>query len=259
MAQRWGVVSSEAAVQRAEATVNQAQQREAEAIEQPRWHRHAQRFETPEAATAALDTLARSWTYPQVDASSRIDHTRYAAQGRPTPTTPRKAIAWQIQAQVQPHDAQMGQRKPHQACWVVGTNMDASPVSDAEGMRASKGQAQAAGGLRFLTDPLCVVSSLFVNRPSRIQGLMRVMTGAVLVSAVAQRRLRQQLVRHNETVPHHMPHPTPRPTLRWVLQLLEGMHRVRVMVQGHVHDLIEGLHEVPIKILRLFGEGLCRL
>ena len=85
------------------------------------------------------------------------------------------------------------------------------------------------------------------------------MTGAVLVYAVAQRRLRQQLVRQHQAVPNHMHQPTQRPTLRWVCRLLEGMHRVRVTVQGHVHDLIEGLHEVQITILRLFGEGGCRL
>ena len=47
--------------------------------------------------------------------------------------------------------------------------------------------------------------------------------------------------------------------MRWVFQLLEGMHRVRVMVQGQVHDVIEGLNEVQSNILRLFGAEVCRL
>jgi transposase len=259
MAQRWLVVSSEAAVQRAEAPVNRARQREAEAIAKQLLHVQAKRFETPEAAQAALETLALSWQYHQADACNLIDHTRYACKGRPTPTTPLKAIAWQRQAQVRPHDEQRRQRKQHKACCVVGTTIDASQLSDAEVIRAYKGQAQAEGGFRFLKDPLCFVSSLFVKKPSRIQGLLMVMTGALLVYAVAQRRLRQQLVRQNQTVPNHIHQPTQRPTLRWVFQLLEGIHRVRVTVQGHVHDLIEGLNEVKIKILRLFGEGVCRL
>ena len=137
--------------------------------------------------------------------------------------------------------------------------MDASQVSDAEVMQAYKGQAQAAGGVRLLKAPLFFVSSLFVKKPSRIQGLLMVMTTALLVYSVAQRRLRQQLVRQNETVPNQIHQPTQRPTLRWVFQLLEGIHRVRVTVQGHVYDLIEGLNEVKIKILRLLGEGVCRL
>ena len=77
--------------------------------------------------------------------------------------------------------------------------------------------------------------------------------------AVTPRRRRQPLARQHETVPNQINQPTQRPTLRWVFQLLEGIHRVRVTVQGKVHDLIEGLNEVQIKILRLFGEEVCRL
>src|SRR5262249_44300435 len=47
MAQRWLVVSSEAAVQRAAATVNKTQQREAEAIAKQLFHLQATRFATP--------------------------------------------------------------------------------------------------------------------------------------------------------------------------------------------------------------------
>jgi transposase len=100
---------------------------------------------------------------------------------------------------------------------------------------------------------------LFVKKPSRIQGLLMVMTLALLVYSVTQRRLRQQVARQGKTVPNQINQPTAWPTLRWVFQLLEGIHRVRVTVQGQLHDLIEGLHEVQIKILRLFGEEVCRL
>jgi transposase len=164
-----------------------------------------------------------------------------------------------MHAQVRPHDEHMQQRKHQKACFVVGTTIDASQVSDAEVIRAYKGQAQAEGGFRFLKDPLFFVSSLFVKKPSRIQGLLMVMTGALLVYAVAQRRLRQQWMQQNKTVPNQIHQQTPRPTLRWVFQLLEGIHRVRVTVHGHMQDLIEGLNEVQITLLRLFGEGVCRL
>ena len=147
----------------------------------------------------------------------------------------------------------------HKGCFVVGTNIEVSHLSDLEVMAAYKGQAQAEGGLRFLKDPRFFVSSWFVKKPCRIQGLLMVMTCALLVYSVAQRRWRHSLARQNETIPNQINQPTARPTLRWVFQLLEGMHRVRVTVQGKVHNLIEGLNEVQIKILRLFGEEVCRL
>ena len=77
--------------------------------------------------------------------------------------------------------------------------------------------------------------------------------------AVTQRRLRGQVARQHDTLPTQINQLTARPTLRWVFQLLEGIHRVRVTVQGKVHDLIEGLNEVQVHILRLFGEDVCRL
>ena len=103
------------------------------------------------------------------------------------------------------------------------------------------------------------VRSAFVKKPSRIQGLLMVMTMALLVYAVAQRRLRQALARQNATLPNQIHQPTSRPTLRWIFQLLEGIHRVRVTIHDQVRTFIDGLSDVRIKILRLFGETVCEM
>jgi hypothetical protein len=71
--------------------------------------------------------------------------------------------------------------------------------------------------------------------------------------------MRQHLVQHNQTGPNQINQPTTSPTLRWVFQLLAGIHRVRVRGPGQVHDLIEGLNDVQINVLRLFGEQVCYL
>ena len=259
MAQRWLVVSSQAALQRAEVSITKAQQREWETIEKQLFHLQAKRFETPEAAQAALAVLAKSWRYHQVDTACVVAHQRYAGKGRPTPISLIKSIGWQMHAQGRPDQERMAWRKQQGACFVIGTNIDASQVSDAQVVQAYTAQAQAEGGFRFLKDPLFFVSSLFVKKPCRIQGLLMVMTLALLVYSVTQRRLRRQLSRQHETIPNQINQPTERPTLRWVFQLLEGIHRVRVTVQGKVHDLIEGLNEVQTRVLRLFGEEVCQL
>ena len=164
-----------------------------------------------------------------------------------------------MHAQVRPDQEKMERHTHHKAGCVVGTNIEVSQLSALEVIAAYKGQAQAEGGFRCLKDPLLFVSSLFVKKPCRIPGLLMVMTCALLVYSVTQRRLRRHVARQNEPRPNQMNQPTVRPTLRWVFQLLEGIHRVRVTVQGKVHDLIAGLNEVQINILRLFGEEVCRL
>jgi transposase len=259
MAQRWLVVSSEAAMQRAENSVSKAHKREFEAIEKQLFHLQANRFESQEAAQAALATRSRSWRYHQVATTELIEHKRYAGKGRPSAKTPIKAIDWQIRAHVCPDTEAIWRQTQLKGCFVLGTNIKAKALSDKEVLAAYKAQSQVEGGFRFLKDPLFFVSSLFVKKPSRIQGLLMVMTLALLVYSVAQRRLRQALARQHESLPNQINQPTQRPTLRWVFQLLEGIHRVRVIVQDQVHDLVEGLNEVQIKILRLFGQHVCQI
>jgi transposase len=259
MVQRWLVVYSRAALERAEAALNRAQQREHEAITKQLLHLQAQCFGAPQAAQAALAALAKRWQYHRGASSQLTEHTRYAGKGRPTPSTPLKTLEWQLQAHVHADDATMEQAKQAHACYILGTNIDPSALSDAEVISASKGQSQGEGGFRFLKAPLFFVSSLFVQKPNRIEGLLMVMTLALLVYSVAQRRLRKPLATHHETIPNQINQPTPSPTLRWVFQLLEGIHRVRMTVQEQGHELIEGLNDVQIKILRLFGKEVCRL
>ncbi len=259
MEQRWLVVHSEAAAWRAEGTVSKAQERELEAIQKQLFHLQAKRFKTPQLAQEGLAVLAKKWKYHALDSSELIAHKRYATKGRPTAKSPIKATQWQLQAQVRPDVERIRQAKQYKACFVLGTNTRAEQLSDTEVIAGYKAQANVEGGFRFLKDPLFFVSSLFVKKPCRIQGLLMVMTLALLVYSVAQRRLRQELARQNETIPNQINQPTSRPTLRWVFQVLEGIERVRVRVEGKVEEFITGLNEVKIKILRFFGERVCQI
>jgi len=166
MAQRWLVVSSQAAMPRAEAGSTTAQQRAWDASEQPLLPLHAQRFEPPEAAHAALTALSTAWRSPQLDTSQGIDHTRSAGQGRPTSTRPLKALAWQMPAQVRPAQEVIEAHQQQRAGLVMGTNIAARHVGHAEVIRADKAPSGVEGGCRWLKDPRCFVSSVVVKKPA---------------------------------------------------------------------------------------------
>jgi transposase len=259
MAQRWLVVYSQAACERAAATRKTATQREAAAINQALSHLPAPRCPTPEAAQEALAAVATRWMYHRVESYRLSAHKHYAGRGRPTPHTPVKASEGHIQAHVRADDATIAHHQHVKACFILGTHIDARELSHAEVIAAYQGQAHVEGGFRVLKELLLFVSSWFVKKPNRLDGRLMVMRLAWLVYSVAQRRLRTQLATHQETVPNQLHQPTTSPTLRWVFPLLEGIHRVRVMVQGQVYDLIEGLNDVQIHLLRVFGHKVCRL
>jgi transposase len=99
---------------------------------------------------------------------------------------------WQMAAQSRPDHERMRERKPQGACFIIGTHIASRQLSAPEVMHADKAPSRAEGGCRFLQAPLFFVSSLFVKKPCRMQGLLMVLTLALLVYAVTQRRLRQQ-------------------------------------------------------------------
>ena len=258
-AQRWLVVSSPAALARAEARVTNAPQRAWATRAQPRFHGPAPRVEPPEAAPAALAGRATSWRSHQVETTWVIEHQRDAGTGRPPPTRPLTAMDWQRRVQARPAQARIAWRQHQGACVVIGTHSAASHVSDLQVRQADTAQNQGESGLRVLKAPAFFVAALFVKQPCRMPGLLMVMTFARLVYAVTQRRRRGPWVRHHDTIPPQITQPTERPTLRWVFPRLDGMHRVRVTVQDQAHDLLEGLTAGPMKVLRLCGEEVCQL
>jgi transposase len=259
MAQRWLVVSSQDAWQRAEHTLAKAQAKESEQVQKQLFHLQAQRFPSEPDARAALETIAQRWRYHQVAQVSLTPHIQYARKGRPTPEAPIKAIQWQLHVNVVPDPTTITHQQQRKACFVLGTTIADTALTDAEVIAGYKGQSAVEGGFRFLKDPVFFVSSLFVKKPSRIQGLLMVMTLALLVYAVAQRRMRHQLAQQHETLPNQIGQPTSRPTLRWVFQLLEGINRVTLSVQGHVTIVMEGLTALRRKILQLFGQKVCQI
>jgi transposase len=88
LAQRWLIVQSEAALERAEATITKARQREEAAITRPLFHRQATRVKTPEVAQDALAALAQRWTYHQLDSATLIAHQRDAGKAVPPRAPP---------------------------------------------------------------------------------------------------------------------------------------------------------------------------
>ena len=76
---------------------------------------------------------------------------------------------------------------------MLGTNIPDTELPDVEVISGYKGQGSVEREFRFLKSTELFVSSLFVKKPSRIVGLLMVMTLALLVYSVAQRRMRKQL------------------------------------------------------------------
>lgn len=86
-----------------------------------------------------------------------------------------------------------------------------------------------------------------------------VMSLALLVYSVAQRRLRKELERQKATLPDQLGKATATPTLKWVFQMLDGINKVTYRIHDKEHMLIEGATDLKRKILHFFGDNVCRI
>jgi len=259
MEQRWLVIHSKVALDRAKATLDRQQEKEHQRIKKALFHLQAQRFDSKTSAEKALTQLTNTWKMHQLKDISFTEHKRYAKKGRPNAQTPIEAIEWQIHASYDVDQAYMEAQAQHKACFVLGTNIADNVLTDFEVFQGYKSQSNVEGGFRFLKDPLFFVSSLFLKKPSRIEALLMVMTLSLFVYSIAQRRLRANLQAQNQTLPNQIDQPTKRPTLRWVFQLFEGIHLINLINKTGTKTLIDRLSDLRQKILRLLGPSVCRI
>ena len=251
--QRWIVVHSEERQNKAEKSVSVMCEKEREKIEKELKKLYTEEFSCPCDAQKAFKRYFSKSKFYEVLESGIEEEKKYESKGRPKPDSPYKLI-YRITGVVQERQAVKQEAIKQSSCFVVGTTIPQNEVNDAGIIMAYKNQNNTVEmGFRFLKDPLMFTSSLFVKKPERIMGLLMVMTLALLVYAIAQRRLHKALKELQETIPNQICKETSRPTLRWVFQLLEGIELVKMCIEKTAHTVIAGLTDLKKRILGYFG------
>jgi transposase len=145
------------------------------------------------------------------------------------------------------------------ACFIVGTNIAQSELSSIEVLQGYQKQDNVEKGFGFLKSNLCFASAFFLEKPSRIEGLIMVMTLSLLVYTTAQRRLRKALEQLDETIPNQIKQPSKRPTMRWIFQILEGINHILIREGLQVRIMLEGINELRRKILSMLGVSVAKI
>lgn len=114
-------------------------------------------------------------------------------------------------------------------------------------------------GFRFLKDPIFHADSLFLKKPSRIMALLMVMGLSLLIYALAEHQVRQQLHEKDETLPDQTGKPTQKPTARRIFQMMEGVDVLIIDNQGFRRRLVLNMNEVRWRIIALFNPHVQKL
>ena len=259
ISQRWIVVYSNAARDRAENTINKQVNRAKEKLEKDLFHLQAQRFACETDANKALDKLIKKLKYHKIVDRQCIAHQKYKGKGRPTVNTPTETT-WQITATFNEQQAAIDKAIEQKSCFVLATNVDEKEMDNETILQRYKSQSTVERGFRFLKDPLFFVSSLFLKKPSRIDALLMIMLLSLLVYSIAQRRMRATMKSQKATVPSQINQPNPSPTLRWMFQCFEGINLVQPSEKYDYSTIIlDGMDELRLRVTIYLGERVAWL
>lgn len=243
--QRWLVLSSEAARQRAGKSTEKRLAKETKQ-EQKAFGKLAERVfhcrrDAEEALTVFAATL-KATTAEAIDVieCEHVDISGKAAQER---------YSYRLRGELSPSPDRAAELTARGSLFILATNeLDAWRLSAADMLTAYKGQAKVERGFRFLKDPLFLASSLFLKNEKRIMALLMVMTLCLLVYAALEHRIREGLEAQERSFPDQKGKPTRRATARWVFQSFVGIHVLLVAAQQIVLNLSDR-HEVILDVL----------
>ena len=214
--QRWLVVYSQAAFDRESATLEK-QIAKAKGVAETSLKRMSHKtYETAEAAEAALAAASQSWKYHTCCFSiDRVPH--YTKPGRPRKTEEPTHFRYRIEGKVVAKVEAIETLKRSKGRFVLATNeLDDSLLDAATLLSVYKAQnVSVERGFRFLKDPLFFAERLYLEKPERIMALLMVMALSLLVYSLAERWVRTELVKREQTIPNQVGKPTQNPTLRY--------------------------------------------
>lgn len=251
--QRWVVVFSQQAYNREKKTLDKSIQKEKEQIENTLWHLSNQEFRCREDGLSALQKLAKKWKYHCIQDVHAVEKQRKKQGGKGRPKTGDTRTVYQITATITEDDKAVSHHQQGRGRFIVATNeLDSGKLSDEGALQGYKDQQQVEHGFRFLKDPLFFTHAVFLKTERRIQAMVMIMGLALLVYAIAEKKLRKALEKLDETLPDQKGKPTKKPTIRRTFQIFEG---ITILYDEYGRERLEVMNigEVNRKVLALFG------
>ena len=251
--QRWLIVYTRAAHERAEKTVNRQFLKQSEAECKVFEHLKKQEFACEIDAKAALDSFQKKRDTTEINDASIIEIKKFKGKGRPKKDQQPDMIRYQIEANLSSSIQVRQQKIERKCCFILATNeLDEKKLSDEQFLiHYTPGQQKVEGGFRFLKDPMFRANTLFLKSPKRIEALMAIMTLCLLVYSALEYRIRQSLSENKAAFPNQTGGSTDKPTARWVFQFFTGIH---ILLIGGIQSVVLNCNKQHSSLLKLLGE-----
>ena len=250
--QRWLVVESEARKKAAIKKILQEVEKQLENAKAALRKLWKQEYACIADAEMGIKILSESWKYHQIKEIKCTEKIRKEARDK---REKEKKIVYQVTGEIEPRESVIEAEKIKAGRFILATNiLEDKEVSNEKILGEYKAQQSNERGFRFLKDPLFFTASVFVKKPERVEVIAMIMGLCLLVYNLAQRKLRKQLEAAEEGVRNQVKKITNKPTMRWIFQMFQAVHLVRINGEKKVSNLTQERQE----ILKHLGKNCCQ-
>ncbi|WP_263842087.1 IS1634 family transposase [Salinibacter sp.] len=260
--QRWLVVYSEEAEERARESVREKVQKEHEEEAKAFSKLTRREFACREDAEQALEEFEAALQASEFARKQVTRATHYALEESSSPggegnrLKETGKVEWLIEGALVPSEERKANLLKQKSLFIVATNeLDEEKLSAEELLRGCKGQVQVERGFRYLKDPRLLADSMYLKSERRIMAALMIITLCLMVYSTLEWRIRDGLQAQDLTFPDQKGNPTQRPTARWVFERFLGIH---ALFEGQKR-LVLNMKDRHIPILTVLGQRYGRL
>ena len=253
--QRWLIVHSEQFEQLENKQLNKQVARATKQVNKALKKLRRQEFACEKDARQAMAKFEKKLKWHRMTATPHPIK-KHAQSGRPAKGVNPETVGWRVDATCEVDTDYIDQERQWLGRFLLATNeLDTEKMPDEKILNTYKAQGVTVErGFRFLKDPLFFADSLFLKSPARIMAMIMVMGLCLLVYALAEWRIRQQLKEQDQTIPDQKGQPTQTPTMRRIAQMFEGID-ILIIRQGSqvIERQVLKLTPVRLQLIQLFG------
>jgi transposase len=244
--QRWVLVYSKQANERAKKTIERNIEKEKKQYEKFIEKITKQRFACEKDAK---EIIARDFKKMQFHRLNNIEITKESDSSE-----------FRAKMQLEKHLEAIQKRIWDSSTFVLSTTqLDAAKLPTSAVLSHYKTQSPLEGRFNLLKNAQCIASNFYVKNDNRIAALAMVMCLCILIYSLTERQLRKALSESNKTVPNQKGKRIKNPTMKWVYSMFEAIYIEVSRHKDKITYTIFNLTDELVEILKSLGQECMKI
>jgi len=253
--QRWVVVYSRVAHDRAKKTINALVKKENEELQKGLKRLSKQRFACSTDAENAVSEYSKKCKFHKINIVQTHKGDMCTCAGRPSKNATKNTF-YTIETKIEELSEHIKKQIILDGMFVLATTqLNEEKLPTKEVLSHYKGQSNAVENrFNLFKNSTCIASKVYLKNENRIEAFVMILCLCLLIYALAENHLRKTLVAKNKTVPNQSKKTTQNPTMKWIFQMFEEVILITTEIDGLVNRQVANLREPLKEVLEILGK-----